>query len=488
MKQAAMLIDGEWVSSNERIDSYNPATGEPWAQIPAGTAADVDRAVRAAQRAMTAGPWASMTATERGSAIGRLAALVRENSGHLAEMETRDTGKLIRETIGSSGYVPAFYDYFAGLADKVSGKTLPIDKPDMHVYTMREPVGVVAAIVPWNSPQMLLAVKLAPALAAGNAVVIKPSEHASIPVLEFARLAEQAGLPAGVVNVVTGTGERVGESLTTHPLVRRIAFTGGPDTARSIVRNSAENFAHVSLELGGKSPQIVFPDANIESAVNGSIAGIFGATGQSCVAGSRLYLHHDIADEFLARMVGLTKSIQIGDPLHDDTQMGPLCTLGQMARVEAEVAKAQLQGGTVLCGGKRPDGLIGNYYEPTIIECPRQDLDIVDTEMFGPVLSVLRFKTEAEVIALANDTVHGLAAGVFTQDSARSLRVARAIEAGIVWVNTYRVVSPIAEFGGNKGSGYGRESGFQAMYDYTRPKTIWMNTSSEPMSNPFVMR
>jgi acyl-CoA reductase-like NAD-dependent aldehyde dehydrogenase len=201
-----------------------------------------------------------------------------------------------------------------------------------------------------------------------------------------------------------------------------------------------------------------------------------------------LYLHEDIADEFLERMVALAKNIQIGDPLHDDTQMGPLCTLGQMARVESEVARAQAQGGTVLCGGKRPEGFDGNYYEPTIIDCPRQDMDIVDTEMFGPVLSVLRFKTEAEVIELANDTVHGLAAGVFTQDSARSLRVARAIEAGIVWVNTYRVVSPIAEFGGNKGSGYGRESGFQAMYDYTRPKTIWMNTSSEPMSNPFVMR
>ena len=276
--------------------------------------------------------------------------------------------------------------------------------------------------------------------------------------------------------------------LTSHPKVARISFTGGPGAAKHVLYNSAENFAEVSLELGGKSPFIVFDDANIESAVNGSIAGIFGATGQSCVAGSRLYLHEDIADEFLERMVALAKNIQIGDPLDDDTQMGPLCTLGQMARVESEVARAQAQGGTVLCGGKRPEGLDGNYYEPTIIDCPRQDMDIVDTEMFGPVLSVLRFKTEAEVIELANDTVHGLAAGVFTQDSARSLRVARAIEAGIVWVNTYRVVSPIAEFGGNKGSGYGRESGFQAMYDYTRPKTIWMNTSSEPMSNPFVMR
>jgi DNA-directed RNA polymerase subunit beta' len=249
--------------------------------------------------------------------------------------------------------------------------------------------------------------------------------------LEFGTLIEQAGFPPGVVNIVTGHGDPCGKVLTSHPKVARISFTGGPGAAKHVLYNSAENFAEVSLELGGKSPFIVFDDANIESAVNGSIAGIFGATGQSCVAGSRLYLHEDIADEFLERMVALAKNIQIGDPLDDDTQMGPLCTLGQMARVESEVARAQAQGGTVLCGGKRPEGLDGNYYEPTIIDCPRQDMDIVDTEMFGPVLSVLRFKTEAEVIELANDTVHGLAAGVFTQDSARSLRVARAIEAGI---------------------------------------------------------
>ena len=253
--------------------------------------------------------------------------------------------------------------------------------------------------------------------------------------------------------------------------------------------NSAENFAEVSLELGGKSPFMVFEDADLESAVNGSIAGIFGATGQSCVAGSRLYLQESVADEFLDRMVGLAKDIRIGDPLEDETQMGPLCTVGQLERIEAEVAHAQEEGGTVLHGGKRPANLNrGLFYEPTIVECPRQDMRIVDTELFGPVLSVLRFKDEDEVIRLANDTTHGLAAGIFTKDGAKSLRVAKATRAGIVWVNTYRVVSPIAEFGGYKGSGYGRESGFQAIYDYTRPKTVWVNTSSEPMANPFVMR
>ena len=490
LKRYQMYIDGEWTDAENgaTFTSVNPATGEIWAEVPEASEHDVNRAVEAAHRAFTEGPWSKLTPTARGKMLRQLAEVLATHSETLGRCETIDTGKLFKETRWQANYISDFFQYYAGLADKVSGETLPIDKPDMMTITLREPLGVVAAVVPWNSQLFLVAVKIGPALAAGNTVVLKASEHASAALLEFGTLIEQAGFPPGVVNIVTGHGDPCGKVLTSHPKVARISFTGGPGAAKHVLYNSAENFAEVSLELGGKSPFIVFDDANIESAVNGSIAGIFGATGQSCVAGSRLYLHEDIADEFLERMVALAKNIQIGDPLDDDTQMGPLCTLGQMARVESEVARAQAQGGTVLCGGKRPEGLDGNYYEPTIIDCPRQDMDIVDTEMFGPVLSVLRFKTEAEVIELANDTVHGLAAGVFTQDSARSLRVARAIEAGIVWVNTYRVVSPIAEFGGNKGSGYGRESGFQAMYDYTRPKTIWMNTSSEPMSNPFVMR
>ena len=485
-----MLIDGEWVAASDGavFDSVNPSTGEVWSRVPEATAADVDRAVTAAHRAFKTGPWAAMLPNQRGQMLRKLADLLAENSELLGRTESVDTGKMLKETRWQAKYIAEFFQFYAGCADKISGEVLPIDKPDMFVFTDREPLGVVAAVVPWNSQLFLVAVKIGPALAAGNTVVLKASEHASAAMLEFGALIEQAGFPPGVVNIVTGHGNPCGKALTSHPKVARISFTGGPGAAKQVLYNSAENFAEVSLELGGKSPFIVFDDANIESAVNGSIAGIFGATGQSCVAGSRLYLHENIADQFLDRMVGLAKDIKIGDPLLEDTQMGPLCTLGQMARVEAEVAKAQSQGGTILCGGKRPEGLRGNYFEPTIIDCPRQEMDIVDTEMFGPVLSVLRFKTEQEVIELANDTVHGLAAGVFTQDSARSLRVARAIEAGIVWVNTYRVVSPIAEFGGNKGSGYGRESGFQAMYDYTRPKTIWINTSSEPMSNPFVMR
>ncbi|AXI56854.1 (Z)-2-((N-methylformamido)methylene)-5-hydroxybutyrolactone dehydrogenase (plasmid) [Pseudoseohaeicola sp. NH-UV-7] len=485
-----MLIDGAWVDAADGavFDSINPTTGQVWSKIPEATAEDVDRAVRAAHDAFLTGPWAKMTPTERGKCLRKLAELLADQSEELGRTESVDTGKMLKETRWQAKYIAEFFQFYAGCADKISGETLPIDKPDMFVFTKREPLGVVAAVVPWNSQLFLVAVKIGPALAAGNTVVLKASEHASAAMLEFGRLIEQAGFPPGVVNIVTGHGDPCGRVLTGHPLVARISFTGGPNAARHVLENSKNNFAEVSLELGGKSPFIVFDDANIESAVNASIAGIFGATGQSCVAGSRLYLHDDIADEFLDRMTGLARQIRMGDPLEEETQMGPLCTTGQLEHIKAEVAHAQSQGGTVLTGGKQPDDMQGLFFEPTIIDCPRQDLRIVDTELFGPVLCVQRFKTEDEVIALANDTEHGLAAGIFTRDSARSLRMANAVRAGIVWVNTYRVVSPIAEFGGIKGSGYGRESGFQAMYDYTRPKTIWMNTSDEPMANPFVMR
>ena len=485
-----MLIGGEWAGASDgaTFDSHNPATGEIWSRVPEATAQDIDRAVCAAHDAFTTGPWSEMTPTERGKHLRRLADLLAERSEDLGRTETIDTGKMLRETRWQAKYIAEFFQFYAGCADKVSGETLPIDKPDMFAFTKREPLGVIAAVVPWNSQLFLAAVKIGPALAAGNTVVLKASEHASAPMLEFGRLFEEAGFPPGVVNIVTGHGDPCGRVLTSHKRVARISFTGGPGAARHVLENSKNNFAEVSLELGGKSPFIVFDDANIESAVNASIAGIFGATGQSCVAGSRLYLHADIADQFLDRMITLARDIRIGDPLLDDTQMGPLCTVGQRDHIEREIAFAQSEGATLLTGGKRPEGMQGLFFEPTILDCPRQDLRINDTELFGPVLSVQRFTTETEVIALANDTEHGLAAGIFTRDSARSLRMADAVRAGIVWVNTYRVVSPIAEFGGIKGSGYGRESGFQAMYDYTRPKTIWMNTSDDPMANPFVMR
>ncbi len=490
VKNYQMLIDGDWVDAADggTFDSVNPANGKVWSRVPEATEDDINRAVTAAHTAFVGGPWARMTPTERGKCLRKLGDLLADHSEELGRTESIDTGKMLKETRWQAKYIAEFFHFFAGCADKVSGETLPIDKPDMFVFTKREPLGVVAAVVPWNSQLFLVAVKIGPALAAGNTVVLKASEHASAAMLEFGRLVEMAGIPPGVVNIVTGHGEPCGRALTGHPLVARVSFTGGPNAARHVLENVKRNFAEVSLELGGKSPFIVFDDANIESAVNASIAGIFGATGQSCVAGSRLYLHEDIADEFLDRMVAQAQQILIGDPLAEETQMGPLCTAGQLDHIQREVAFAQEEGGKVLVGGKQPDGKAGLYFEPTIIDCPRQDLRIVDTELFGPVLCVQRFKTEAEVLELANDTEHGLAAGIFTTDGARSLRMANAVRAGIVWVNTYRVVSPIAEFGGVKGSGYGRESGFQAIYDYTRPKTVWMNTSDEPMANPFVMR
>ncbi|MEM9138559.1 MAG: aldehyde dehydrogenase [Pseudomonadota bacterium] len=485
-----MLIDGAWTGASDgaMFDSVNPATNTVWSRVPEATADDVDRAVRAAHQAFTTGPWSKMTPSERGRCLRRLGDLLAEKSEDLGRTESIDTGKMFKETRWQAKYIAEYFHFYAGAADKLSGETLPIDKPDMFVFTRREPLGVIAAVVPWNSQLFLVSVKIGPALAAGNTVVLKASEHASAAMLEFGALIEQAGIPPGVVNIVTGHGDPCGRVLTSHPLVARISFTGGPGAARHVLENSKNNFAEVSLELGGKSPFIVFDDANIESAVNASIAGIFGATGQSCVAGSRLYLQDSIADAFLDRMVAQAREIRIGDPLAEETQMGPLCTTGQRDLIEAEIAHAQSQGAKVLTGGKRPNGMDGLFFEPTILDCPRQDLRIVDTELFGPVLCVQRFKTEDEVVTLANDTEHGLAAGIFTRDSARSLRMANAVRAGIVWVNTYRVISPIAEFGGLKGSGYGRESGLQAMMDYTRPKTVWMNTSDEPILNPFVMR
>ncbi|MEM9331915.1 MAG: aldehyde dehydrogenase [Pseudomonadota bacterium] len=484
----AMLIDGNWVSSSDAktFESTDPATGVAWAKIPEATQTDVNTAVEAADKAFH-GEWGDLTPTQRGKLLYKLGDLLEEHSEHLGRIETRDTGKMFKETAWQATYIAEYFRFYAGAADKIHGDTLPIDKPDMFVFTDREPLGVVAAVIPWNSQMFLSAVKIAPALAAGNTIVLKASEHASTPLLEFGKLIEKAGIPPGVVNIITGHGEPCGRALTSHPKIAKIAFTGGPQSARHILENSANNFAKVSLELGGKSPFIVFDDANIESAVNGSIAGIFGATGQSCVAGSRLYLQENIADEFLDAMIRMAEHIQLGDPMAEDTEMGPLCTREQLDHIEAQVQLATTEGGSILTGGERPS-LDGLYYKPTIIECPTADMTIVDTELFGPVLCVQRFKTEEEVIEAANNTKHGLAAGIFTRDSARSLRMAKKIKAGIIWVNTYRVISPIAEFGGMKASGYGREAGFQALYDYTKPKTVWMNLSDDPIANPFKMR
>ena len=486
-----MYINGEWVDAENgaTFTSVNPATGQTWAEVPEASEADINRAVEAAHHAFSEGTWATMTPTARGKMLRRLAEVLAEHSEPLGRCETVDTGKLFKETRWQANYISDFFQYYAGLADKVTGETLPIDKPDMMTMTVREPLGVVAAVVPWNSQLFLVAVKIGPALAAGNTVVLKASEHASAPMLEFAKVFEEAGFPPGVFNVVTGHGEPCGRALTSHPLVDRVSFTGGPETARHVIRNSAENFAEVSLELGGKSPVMVFEDADLESAVNGVLLSIFSASGQSCVAGSRLLLQESIREEVLSRVIEKAAQIRIGDPLDDNSQMGPLATEAQLSNIQSTLADATANGADLRYGGNTPQGLeTGWYIEPTIVDCPHQDISIVRKELFGPVVSALGFKDESEALMLANDTNFGLASGVFTRDVGRALRVSKAIRAGIVWVNTYRVVSPIAPFGGFKDSGYGRESGMEAIYDYTRPKTVWLNTSSEPIADPFVMR
>lgn len=481
-------IGGVFSDGSAQFESRDPATGQVWAMMPEARTEDVNAAVNAAEATFFAPEWAGMTASARGKLLLRLADLIAENAQELAELETRDTGKIIRETSAQIAYVAEYYRYYAGLADKIEGAHLPIDKPDMEVWLRREPVGVVAAIVPWNSQLFLSAVKIGPALAAGCTVVLKASEEGPAPMLAFARVFDKAGFPPGVLNVITGFGAECGAVLTRHPKVAHVAFTGGPETARHIVRNSAENLASTSLELGGKSPFIVFEDADIESAVNAQVSGIFAATGQSCVAGSRLIISNKIKDEFLARLKEKAEAVVIGAPDDMATEVGPLCTIGQLKTAIDLVAKSKAAGATVITGGHQ---LVrdGRYFSPTIIDCSEApDAPCLTQEFFGPVLSVVGFDTEEQALHLANDTAFGLASGVFTKDLTRAHRMIRGIRAGIVWVNTYRAVSPIAPFGGHGLSGHGREGGLQAALDYTKTKAVWLRTSDEPIPDPFVMR
>jgi aldehyde dehydrogenase (NAD+) len=487
MQVFQQYIGGAFSDGAAQFDSLDPSTGAPWARMAAASVADVNAAVDAAHDAFFAPEWADLTATARGKLLLRLADLIAENAPRLAELETRDTGKIIRETSAQIAYVAEYYRYYAGLADKIEGAHLPIDKPDMEVWLRREPVGVVAAVVPWNSQLFLSAVKIGPALAAGCTVVLKASEDGPAPMLEFARIFDQAGFPPGVLNVITG-GPEVGATLTSHPRVDHVAFTGGPETARHIVRNSAENLASTSLELGGKSPFIVFEDADIESAVNAQVSGIFAATGQSCVAGSRLVVQESIREDFLARLKEKAEAVVIGAPGDMATEVGPLCTLRQRDNAVDLIARSVDAGAQLVTGGVVPDG-DGFYFPPTILDCSdAPDAPCLSNEFFGPVLSVVSFRDEAEAVRIANDTAFGLASGVFTQNLTRAHRMIRRIRSGIVWVNTYRAVSPIAPFGGHGLSGHGREGGIQAALDYTKVKAVWLRTSDDPIPDPFIMR
>ena len=489
MEHFKHYINGKFSSGSERFETLNPANGMPWATFPSATEDESNFAIESAHKALYDGAWSNLTATQRGKLIHRLGDLISEHASELGDLETRDSGKLAVETRAQSSYVSDYYYYYAGLADKIQGEVLPIDKPDMRVFTTREPIGVVVAIVPWNAQLFLSATKIAPALAAGNTLVVKASEQAPAALFKFAELVEKSGFPPGVINIITGFAEPCGRVLTTHPKVARIAFTGGTEVARHIVRNSAENFAHVSLELGGKSPMLIFEDCNIDGAVNGIIAGNFGASGQSCVAGSRVFIQRSIHSKIVDKIKERAKNIIVGDPLDSDTQVGPLATKHQVERALSVVKQSIKQGASLIFGGNKPSHKKeGWYFEPSLLDCPNQEFDCVKTELFAPVISVIAFDTEEEAIRMANDSAYGLGAGVFTENLARAHRVSEKIQSGIVWINTYRAISPIAPFGGVKQSGGSREAGIDAIHEYTRTKTTWINTSSEPMSNPFIMR
>ena len=490
LKEYKMFIDGEWVNSESKksFKTLNPETNEPWALVPEASAKDVDKAVKAAQKAFE-GEWPKLFPRERGKFLRKIGNQLRENAELLGKIETTDTGKLFKETNKQANYIAEYYDYYAGLADKIEGTVLPIDKPNIQAITTRIPIGVVAAIVPWNSQMLLTATKLAPALAMGNTVVIKSSELAPAVMFEFAKLIEKTGIPKGVVNVITGFGDPCGKALTTHNLVEKIAFTGGPETARHIIKNSSENLSEVSLELGGKSPVAVFEDADQDNAINGITAGIFGASGQSCIAGSRLYIQKGIYNEFLDKLAKRAEKIKIGAPMDSDTEMGPLSSFKQLEIIEKNIKLTVNQGGKIKCGGKRHSFSNKGYYFPaTIIECENHNLPTAENELFGPVLSVMKFDTEEEIIKKMNDNQYGLSSGIYTKDLARGLRVSKAIRAGITFVNTYRLISPSAPFGGIKDSGYGKEAGIESIKDYTRVKTTWFYTSDKPTLDPFSMR
>ena len=492
MQKYQMYIDGKCVdpASGKWFDSYNPYTGEPWAQIAQGDAEDADRAVRAAHQAYAEGPWPLLSASQRGLLLHKLGDLVARDARALAETEVRDNGKLIAEMQGQLNYIPQWYYYFGGLADKIQGAVIPLDKKGFFNFTRHEPLGVVGAITPWNSPLLLTAWKLAPALAAGNTVVIKPSEFTSASTLEFVKLIEEAGFPPGVVNVLTGFGKDVGTPLVAHPLVKKIAFTGSDATGRAINELAAKTFKRVSLELGGKSPNIVFADANMEDAVNGAVSGIFAATGQTCIAGSRLLLQESIHDAFVEKLLALAKTARMGDPMSLDTQVGPVTTRPQYEKVLGYIDIAKKEGAKLLLGGgaaTRPECGKGWFVEPTVFAGVNNKMRIAQEEVFGPVLSVIKFKDEEEALAIANDVRFGLGSGVWTGDIGRAMRMSERIQAGTVWVNTYRAVSYLSPFGGYKDSGLGRENGIDAMREYLQVKSVWINTGAAT-ANPFVMR
>lgn len=466
--------------------ALDPFTGEAWAEVPECDAADVERLVAAARVAL-AGEWGSLSGAERGELMQDLAAVLAEEAEELALLESRGNGKLLRETAAQARSLPAYFRYFAGLADKLEGTTVPSARPGQLLYTLREPVGVVAAITAWNSPLLLLTWKLAPALAAGCPVIAKPSPFASVSTLALARSFERAGFPAGVFGVLTGSGPGVGEALVAHPGVDKVAFTGSTATGVAVGRAALGHLARIALELGGKSAQLVFADADLAAAAEGLLAGVFAAGGQTCVAGSRLLVERPVAAELLERLRERTTRIRLGDPREATTEMGPLANSAQLEKVSAMVERARAEGAEVLCGGRVSPTQGGLFYEPTILTGVEAGMEIAREEVFGPVLAVTEFDGEEEAIALANGTDYGLAAGVWSESVRRCHRVAARLRAGTVWINTYRAMAPYAPFGGVGLSGLGRENGIEAVREFTECKTVWTVTAEAAPRDPFTL-
>jgi aldehyde dehydrogenase (NAD+) len=485
------FINGEWVapSNGDYFESTNPATLDMLYRAARGNEADVARAVSAASAAFENPSWRDLSQTKRGHLLRRLGDLVGEHAEELARMESEDNGKLLREMRAQLAAIPEYYYYYAGLADKIQGDTIPGSSRAMLNYTLREPLGVVGAITPWNSPLTLTTSKLAPALATGNTIVIKPSEYTSATVLRLAALAEEAGFPPGVVNVVTGFGAEAGAALVEDTRLAKISFTGSTATGARIASSTASRFIGSTLELGGKSPNIVFADADVANASMGVVAGIFAAAGQTCIAGSRVFAHKAIYDELLERVATRARSIVIGDPLLDATELGPLAFQDQRDKVASYVDLGVSEGATVLTGGGRPDtGLGGYFFEPTVLTDVDNSMRVVREEIFGPVAAIMPFETEDEVLRLANDTNYGLAAGIWTTNLSRAHRMASRLEAGTIWVNTYRTMSPQSPREGFKTSGVGVEHGIESIREYTRVKSVWINTDESPLADPFIMR